>query len=159
MLTVTHTTGTREQVWAAFRRAHDVRLWEPYHSILLLMDGKSCPEITQWLYRDEETMRSWVHAFKEAGKAWSALRSKSVRPDSPRRNGHRSKRLSAAVRERWAITWVCGRPSWHGTLSLPALASSTAASGCGSCCTSWASGGVGCVTGTSERRWKSRRPL
>ena len=46
---------------------HDVRRRERYHCILLLMDGKSCPEIAQWLYRDEETVRSWVHAFNEPG--------------------------------------------------------------------------------------------
>jgi transposase len=32
-----------------------------------LMGGKSCPEIAQWLYRDEETIRSRVRAFNEAG--------------------------------------------------------------------------------------------
>jgi transposase len=31
------------------------------------MDGKSCPEIAQWLYRDEETVRAWLHALNEAG--------------------------------------------------------------------------------------------
>jgi len=67
MLTMTNTTVTREQVWTTFRRTPDVRLQERYHSILLLMDGKSCPEIAQWLYRDEETIRSWVRAFNEAG--------------------------------------------------------------------------------------------
>jgi transposase len=67
MVTITNTAVTREQVWAAFRRAHDVRLRERYHSILLLMDGKSCPEVAQWLYRDEETIRSWVRAFNETG--------------------------------------------------------------------------------------------
>lgn len=41
-------------MWSAFRRTHAVRLRERYHRILLLMDGKSCPEIAQWLYRDEE---------------------------------------------------------------------------------------------------------
>jgi transposase len=66
MLTITNTTVTREQAWAAFRRTHDVRLWERYHTILPLMDGKSCPEIAPWLYRDEETIRPWVHAFNEA---------------------------------------------------------------------------------------------
>jgi transposase len=50
MLTITNTTVTREHVWAAFRRTHDVRLRERYHTILQLMDGKSCPEIAQWLY-------------------------------------------------------------------------------------------------------------
>jgi transposase len=67
MLTITNTTVTREQVWAAFRRTHDVRLRERYHTILLLMDGKSCPEIARWLYRDEETIRTWGQAFNEAG--------------------------------------------------------------------------------------------
>lgn len=67
MLSITNTTVTREHVWAAFRRIHDVRLRERYHTILLLMDGKSCSEIAQWLYRDEDTIRTWVHAFNEAG--------------------------------------------------------------------------------------------
>jgi transposase len=67
MLTITNTAVTREQVWTAFRRTHDARLRERYHSILLLMDGRSCPEIAQWLYRDEETIRAWGQAFNEAG--------------------------------------------------------------------------------------------
>jgi transposase len=67
MLRLTNTTVTREQVWTAFRRTHDVRLRERYHAILLLMDGKSCSEIAQWLYRDEDTIRTWVFAFNEAG--------------------------------------------------------------------------------------------
>ena len=67
MLTITNTTVTRDEVWHAFRRTHDARLRERYHCMLLLMDGKGCPEVAQWLYRDEETIRSWVHAFNEAG--------------------------------------------------------------------------------------------
>jgi transposase len=67
MLTITNTAVTREAVWTAFRQTHDIRLRERYHSILLLMDGKTCPEIAQWLYREEETLRSWGHAFNEAG--------------------------------------------------------------------------------------------
>jgi transposase len=67
MLTMTNTTVTREHVWTAFRRTHDVRLRERDHTILLLMDGKSCPEVAQWVYRDEETIRTWAHAFNEAG--------------------------------------------------------------------------------------------
>jgi transposase len=67
MLTMTNTTVTREHVWTAFHRTPDVRLRERDHSILLVMDGKSCPEIAQWLYRDEETIRSWVRTFNEAG--------------------------------------------------------------------------------------------
>ena len=67
MLAITNTAVRREELWRAFRHTHDVRRRERYHCILLLMDGKSCPEIAQWLYRDEETVRSWVHAFNEAG--------------------------------------------------------------------------------------------
>jgi transposase len=67
MLTVTNMSVTREQVWTAFRQSSEVRLRERYHAILLLLDGKSCPEVAQWLYRDEEAIRAWVHALKEAG--------------------------------------------------------------------------------------------
>jgi transposase len=67
MLTITNTTVTREQVWMAFRQAHKARRRERYHCMLLLMDGKSCPEIAQWLYRDEDTVRGWVHAFNQSG--------------------------------------------------------------------------------------------
>jgi transposase len=67
MVTITNTTVTRDEVWRAFRRTHNVRLRERYHGILLLIDGHSCPETAQWLYRDEETIRTWVHAFNEAG--------------------------------------------------------------------------------------------
>jgi transposase len=67
MVTITNTSVTRVHVWAVVRCAHDVRLRERYHSILLRMDGKSCPESAQWLYRDEETIRSWARAFNEAG--------------------------------------------------------------------------------------------
>jgi hypothetical protein len=47
MLTITNTTVTRNSVWSAFRQTYNVRLREPYHSILLLMDGHTCPEIAQ----------------------------------------------------------------------------------------------------------------
>jgi transposase len=67
MLTMTNTSVTREHIWTAFRRTPDVRLRERDHAILLLMDGKGCPEVAQWLYRDEETIRAWVHALHEAG--------------------------------------------------------------------------------------------
>jgi transposase len=67
MLKIANATVTREPVWAAFRKTHDVRRRERYHCVLLLLDGKSCAEIAQWLYRDEETIRSWVQAVNEAG--------------------------------------------------------------------------------------------
>jgi hypothetical protein len=67
LLKITHSTVTREQVWNAFRRTHDVRWRERYPCMLLLLDGKSGSAIAHWLYRDEETIRSWVHAVNEAG--------------------------------------------------------------------------------------------
>jgi transposase len=67
MLTMTNTSVTREHVWTAFRRTPEVRLRARDHAILLLMDGKNCSEVAPWLYRDEETIRAWVHALNEAG--------------------------------------------------------------------------------------------
>ena len=67
MLTITNATVTREAVWQAFRGTPDVRLRERYHAMLLLLDGKTCPEIAQRLYHDEETIRSWVHAVNDQG--------------------------------------------------------------------------------------------
>jgi hypothetical protein len=58
MLTMTNTAVTRGHVWTVFRRTSDGRLRERDHAILLLMDGKSFPEVAQWLYRDEETVRA-----------------------------------------------------------------------------------------------------
>jgi transposase len=66
-VTITNTAVTCEHGWAAFRRVHEVRWRERYHRSLLLMDGKRCPEVAQWLYRDEETIRSWAWAFNAAG--------------------------------------------------------------------------------------------
>jgi hypothetical protein len=33
----------------------------------LVMDGRSSPEVAQWLYRGEETIRTWVHGVNEDG--------------------------------------------------------------------------------------------
>ena len=67
MVTISNTTVPREDIWRAFRQTHDVRVRERYHCILLLIDGKGCPEVAQWLYREEDTIRSWVHAFNQGG--------------------------------------------------------------------------------------------
>jgi transposase len=67
MLKITHAAVTRQDVWDAFRRCHDVRLRESYHAVLLLLDGHTCPDIATWLYRDEDTIRIWIHAVNEQG--------------------------------------------------------------------------------------------
>jgi hypothetical protein len=59
MLKITHADVTRQDVWDAFRRCHDVRLRERYHAVLLLLDGHTCPDIATGLYRDEDTIRIW----------------------------------------------------------------------------------------------------
>ena len=48
MLKITHADVTRQNVWDAFRRCHDVCLRERYHAVLLLLDGHTCPDIAQW---------------------------------------------------------------------------------------------------------------
>ena len=66
-LTITNTAVNREAVRTAFRRTHDVRVRARSQSIVLLMDGKTCPEIAQWLSREEETSRRWVQALNPGG--------------------------------------------------------------------------------------------
>jgi transposase len=80
VVTSRNTTVPREDVWRAFRQAHDARLRERYHCILLLIDGKSCREIAQWLYREEDTIRSWMHAFNQGGLQGLAREGISGRP-------------------------------------------------------------------------------
>ena len=67
MLKITNPSVTREAVLSGFRRSHDVRLRERYHAVLLLLDGKTCPDVAQWLYRDEETIRLWIHTVNDQG--------------------------------------------------------------------------------------------
>ena len=67
MLTITTPSMTREAGLVAFRKSHDVRLRERYHAVLLLLDGKTCPEIAQWLSREAETLRLWIHAANDQG--------------------------------------------------------------------------------------------
>jgi transposase len=67
MVTIRNTTVPREDVWRAFRQTHDGRLRERSHGMLLRIDGNSGREMAQWLYREEDTIRSWVHAFNQGG--------------------------------------------------------------------------------------------
>ena len=52
MSTITTTTITRDEVWRAFRRTHDVRRRARSHCLLWPMDGQSCPAMAQGLSRD-----------------------------------------------------------------------------------------------------------
>jgi hypothetical protein len=59
MLTITNTTVTRDELWRAFRRTHEVRLRERYCCMLLLMDGKTYPKIAQCLPELHPQERIW----------------------------------------------------------------------------------------------------
>jgi hypothetical protein len=105
VVTITTTTITRDEVWRAFRRTPDGRLRERDHGILRLRAGRSCPEVAQWLYRDEDTGRGGdMPSTMRASQAWSASRSRGDPRDSPLHNGRRAKRRSAAAPGSWAIT-------------------------------------------------------
>jgi transposase len=80
VLTIRKAMVTREQVCVAFRRTPDGRLRARYHWILLAMDGRTSPGVAQLLYRGEETIRTWVHGFNEAGLPGLERASKSGRP-------------------------------------------------------------------------------
>ena len=41
------------------------------NTILLLDKGKSCAEIAEFLYLDDDTIRGWYKAFRQEG--WDAL--------------------------------------------------------------------------------------
>ena len=93
MLKITHADVTRQTVWDAFRPCHEVRLRERYHAVLLWLDGHPCPDIAQWLYRDEDTIRLWIHAVNEQRlKACRVLPFRGVRRDCTRSTASPSKR-------------------------------------------------------------------
>jgi hypothetical protein len=68
MVTMGNTTIPREDIWRAFRQTHAVRLRERSHGMLRLIDGNSGPEVAPWRSREEDTMRSGVHAFNQGGQ-------------------------------------------------------------------------------------------
>jgi hypothetical protein len=66
-LTITNTAVNRKAVWTALRRTPDVRGGARSQSIVLLRDGKTCPDIAPGLSRQEETRRSGVQALNPGG--------------------------------------------------------------------------------------------
>ena len=105
MLTITNTIVTREQVWAAFRRTHEVRLRERYHAILLLMDVRAVP---RWPSGSIGMRRRFapgsMRLTRQGFQAWSMPRFRGAQRDSQPSNGLRSQTRSAAARESRAIT-------------------------------------------------------
>jgi hypothetical protein len=90
MLTVPKMTVTRDAAWRAFRRTPDARLRERYHCLLLLIDGKSCPEIARWWYRRRTPCGAGcTPSSREGSRGWRAKRSRAGRRDSRRSNGPR----------------------------------------------------------------------
>jgi class 3 adenylate cyclase len=58
------------------------RLFELHDRVCRECSGtnRSCPEIAPWLYRDEDTIRGWVHAFHQSGLPGSERESIPGRP-------------------------------------------------------------------------------
>lgn len=53
------------------RQREDHGIARRANAILLLDDGKSCQEISEFLYLDDDTIRGWYKAYREDG--WDAL--------------------------------------------------------------------------------------
>ncbi len=53
------------------RQRGDYGIARRANAILLLDDGKSCQEISEFLYLDDDTVRGWYKAYREYG--WEAL--------------------------------------------------------------------------------------
>lgn len=76
-----HHEGTsREEVYNAYHYEMDARMKERYHAILLGMDGWTCPEIAEVLYRDADTIRAYARAFRAGGLAGLTMDHSSGRP-------------------------------------------------------------------------------
>jgi hypothetical protein len=57
-------------MWAALRRTPGIRFARALSCHFAADGWEKLPELAQWLYRDEETMRARVHALNEAGLRW-----------------------------------------------------------------------------------------
>jgi len=53
------------------RQREDHGIARRANAILLLDDGKSCQEISDFLYLDDDTIRGWYKSYRQDG--WDAL--------------------------------------------------------------------------------------
>ena len=53
------------------RQREDYGIARRANAILLLDDGKSCQEISEFLYLDDDTIRGWYKTYRQDG--WDAL--------------------------------------------------------------------------------------
>ena len=53
------------------RQREDLGIARRANAILLLDDGKSCQEIAEFLYLDDDTIRGWYKTYRDDG--WGAL--------------------------------------------------------------------------------------
>ena len=78
------------------------------NAILLLDKGKSCAEIAEFLYLDDDTIRGWYKAFRQEG--WDALaldgrhgRQSRLTPDQEQSGVHGLTTAFATRRERLGL--------------------------------------------------------
>ncbi|WP_420819948.1 helix-turn-helix domain-containing protein [Saliniramus fredricksonii] len=94
-------TSERRELEACLRsQREDHGIARRANAILLLGDGKSCQEIAEFLYLDEDTIRIWDKAYQRAGwdalsvDAWQGGQSGMTPPSSNRRRSTGSVRRS-----------------------------------------------------------------
>ena len=64
--------GEREELERCVRRQReDHGIARRANALLLLDDGKSCVQIAEFLYLDDDTIRGWYKAYRQDG--WDAL--------------------------------------------------------------------------------------
>jgi transposase len=69
------------------------------NAILLLDNGKSCAEIAEFLYLDDDTVRSWFKTYERAG--WEQLTIEGWQGGQSRLSRHQETALSAWLEERF----------------------------------------------------------
>ena len=74
------------------RQREDHGIARRANAILLLDDGKSCQEISVFLYLDDDTIRGWYKSYRQDG--WDALAFDGWKGGQSRR--HRPRRLRYA---------------------------------------------------------------
>jgi transposase len=69
------------------------------NAILLLDKGKSCAEIAEFLYLDDDTIRGWYKAFRQEG--WDALALDGWQGGQSRLTPYQETKLSAWLEDRF----------------------------------------------------------
>jgi hypothetical protein len=64
---ITQHNITHAKRWAAFHGTRKLPLRERCHDVLLLLDDKSCPDMSQCSSLEENSICSWLHTVNMTG--------------------------------------------------------------------------------------------